>query len=54
MEEKTQATDVDEWDSLTHMDLITTLENELNIEFSMDEIMIMRDIKSVKDIVIIL
>ena len=42
--------DVGRWDSLTHMDLITSLESELNIEFNMDEIMLMKDIKTIKDI----
>ena len=42
--------DVGRWDSLTHMDLITSLESELNIEFDMDEIMSMKDIKSIKEI----
>ena len=42
--------DVGRWDSLTHMDLITSLESELNIEFDMDEIMSMKDIKSIKKI----
>lgn len=42
--------DVGRWDSLTHMDLITSLESKLHIRFEMDEIMLMKDIKSIKDI----
>ncbi len=38
------------WDSFTHMDLIASLESELNIQFDMDEIMSMKDIKSIKEI----
>lgn len=40
---------IETWDSLTHMDLITSLEENFQIEFSMDEIMNMIDIKTMKD-----
>lgn len=43
--------DIERWDSLTHMDLITSLETGLDIRFSMDEIMAMTDVKSIKTIV---
>lgn len=43
--------DVSAWDSLTHMDLIVSIEEGLEIEFSMDDIMEMKDIKSIKTIV---
>ena len=43
--------DIEEWDSLTHMDLITSIENDLEIELSMDDIMNMKDIKTIKKIV---
>lgn len=39
------------WDSLKHMELITTIENELNIELSVDDIMAMISIKAIRDIV---
>jgi len=38
------------WDSFTHMDLIVSLESELNIKFAMDEIMSMKDIGTIKEI----
>lgn len=39
------------WDSLKHMDLITSMEDELKIKFRMDEIVIMKDIKTIKKII---
>lgn len=45
-------TDVEYWDSLTHMDLITSIEEGFNIQLSMDEIMDMKDIASIKTIVL--
>lgn len=40
--------DVPAWDSLTHMDLITSIEEGLNIQLTMDDIMNMRDIGTIK------
>jgi len=44
--------DVKKWDSLTHMDLISTIEEKLSIQLNMDEIMSMKDIKTIKVIVL--
>ncbi len=43
--------DIEKWDSLTHMDLITSIEENFDIQLSMDEIMEMQDIKTIKKIV---
>ena len=40
--------DIKIWDSLTHMDLITSIEAGLNIQLTMDDIMSMKDIKTIK------
>ena len=38
MTEKSCAADIDEWDSLSHLSLISDLENEFGISFTLDEI----------------
>jgi len=43
--------DIGKWDSLTHMDLVTSIEEGLEIQLSMDDIVTMRDIKTIKSIV---
>ncbi len=43
--------DIEKWDSLTHMELVTSIEEGLEIQLSMDDIMTMRDIKTIKSIV---
>ena len=43
--------DIKIWDSLSHMDLITSIEAGLNIQLTMDDIMSMKDIKTIKNIV---
>ena len=36
--EETSSSDIEEWDSLTHLTLIATIEEEFSIQFSMSEI----------------
>lgn len=43
--------DVERWDSLTHMDLVTSIEQGLGIEFSMDDIISMKDVMTIRTIV---
>ena len=40
------------WDSLKHMELIVTIEEEFKIEFSFDEIVIMKNFGKIKTILI--
>lgn len=42
--------DISGWDSLTHMDLITSLEEHFSIQLSMDDIMSMTDISTIRTI----
>lgn len=42
--EQTCADDIDEWDSLQHINLIAMLEREFNIEFDIDEIISMENV----------
>ena len=36
--DKTSSDDIDTWDSLNHLDLITALEEEFNVTFDFEEI----------------
>lgn len=42
---------IDTWDSLTHMELVANLEQELQIEFDGDEIAEMFSVESIQKIV---
>lgn len=43
--------DIDSWDSLTHMELVMSLEEEFGIEFTSDEIMEMTNVEKIVKIV---
>jgi acyl carrier protein len=43
-------TDVEEWDSLKHMELIVSLEESLGTQLTFDEIVAMRSVRDIKRI----
>jgi acyl carrier protein len=40
----TNANDIDQWDSMTHLSLITEIEKEFSIEFKLKELMAMNNV----------
>jgi acyl carrier protein len=47
----TKFKDLDGWDSMSHMIFITQMEEQLSIELSTDDIVNMKDLRSVMSIV---
>lgn len=43
--------DIEGWDSLTHMKLIVSLEEVYDLEFSAEQIMAMKNIREIKEII---
>ena len=48
----TTAADIDGWDSLKHINIIAAVEDEFDLKFRMDEILNLKDVGSIIDIVI--
>ncbi len=49
--ETTTAKDIDEWDSLAHINLILAIEQEFGMKFSMGEVTGMKDVGEMADII---
>ena len=41
---KTTAEDIEDWDSLTHITLVSTVENEFGMHFTMGEVSTMKNV----------
>ena len=49
---ETTADDIDEWDSLEHINLINAIEEEFDIKFDMGQIVSMKNVGEMVDIII--
>ena len=49
--ENMTANDIEKWDSLQQLNLIMAIENKFNIRMNMDDVFIIRDIKSIIEII---
>ena len=49
--DKTTAADIEDWDSLTHISLISKIEGLFDIRFSMKEVIGMKDVGEMLDII---
>lgn len=50
--ESTTADDIEDWDSLEHINLIVAVEQEFNIKFNMGEVTTMKNVGDMVDIII--
>lgn len=48
---KTTANDIDDWDSLEHINLIAAVENEFSVRFKMKEVSSMKNVGEMVDII---
>ena len=49
----TNSTDIDQWDSLNHLNLISSIEDEFNIKFDFEEIGSLNNIGEIVKLVLI-
>ena len=49
--EATTAADIEEWDSLTHITLISEVEDAFDIKFSMKDVLVMKNVGEMADII---
>ena len=52
IEDKTSSDDVEEWDSLNHINLVSAIEKEFEIRFALWELMALKDVGSMIDLMV--
>jgi acyl carrier protein len=50
--EETSGDDVDEWDSLTHISLIDSIEKQFKVKFGLGELMKLKNVGQMADLII--
>jgi len=50
--DKTNSVDIEEWDSLNHINLVSAIEKEFNIKFSIIELISFKDVGSMINLMI--
>lgn len=50
--DETTANDIDDWDSLEHINLINAIEEEFDIKFNMGQIVSMKNVGEMVDIIL--
>lgn len=50
--EETCAADIKEWDSLMQITLITSIENEYRVQFSLDDVLKLKNVGDMVDLII--
>jgi acyl carrier protein len=52
IEDKTSSDDVEEWDSLNHINLVSAIEKEFDIRFALGELMALKDVGAMIDLMV--
>ena len=52
VDDDTSQSNCDAWDSLNHLQIVFELEMEFKVSFEPDEMVVMKDIKSITDIIV--
>jgi acyl carrier protein len=53
IENKTNSDDIEEWDSLNHINLVSAIEKEFKIKFALGELMLLKDVGAMIDLMIV-
>ena len=49
----TNSSNIEDWDSLNHINLVVAIENDLEIKFDLDELSTLKDVGSMIDLILI-
>ena len=51
--DKSSSDDIEEWDSLNHINLVSAIEKEFNIKFSLSELISLKNVGAMIDLMIL-
>jgi len=52
IENSTSSDDVEDWDSLNHINLVSAIEKEFKIKFALEELMTLKDVGAMVDLMV--
>jgi acyl carrier protein len=52
IEDKTSSDDIEEWDSLNHINLVSAIEVEFKIKFTLGELMTLKDVGAMVNLIV--
>ena len=52
IEDKTSSDDIEEWDSLNHINLVSAIEVEFKIKFTLGELMALKDVGAMVNLIV--
>ncbi len=52
IEESTNSDEIEDWDSLNHINLVSAIEKEFNIRFALGELMELKDVGAMIDLMV--
>ena len=52
IEDKTSSDDIEDWDSLNHINLVSAIEKEFEIRFALGELMALKDVGAMIDLMV--
>ena len=53
IEDKTSSDDIEDWDSLNHINLVSAIEKEFKIKFALGELMTLKDVGAMIDMIVV-
>lgn len=52
LQDSTTSDDIEEWDSLNHINLVSAIEKEFNIQFALGELTTLKDVGAMIDLMV--
>ena len=53
IQDSTNSSDIEDWDSLNHINLVVAIESDLNIKFDLEELSNLKNVGAMIDLIII-